>query len=447
MPSKFDFIDNIQLVPETALDGSAIAVYDTTDSLPVTANTSQLAFVRSDTSLYIYDGKWYSLTLDTGPVPSFTSVPNSIVDARNETTFTGSFSANVSGNGTILYAITPVSNITSSSITVNSTTGAYSITSETDSFSVSFNASVVTGSVNKTVLYSRNPLLDSTGGTITRYDTYQVHTFTSSGTFIPNANANIDLLVVGGGGGGGKYGGGGGGAGGYRTFSNIAVTANTSYNVTIGTGGGGSTGFSNRGFNGTSSSFGDSGLYVSAGGGGGASRLDTANAAAGGSGGGASSYISAINASGNLGGAGNTPATTPVQGYAGGAGVNTANTASGCGAGGGGSAGIGFSGRAGTFSLVNISNGGPGTLNSISGNATIYAAGGGGGVVINTPANELLYETPGYGGSGIGGNGGGLTSNATNGTPNTGSGGGGGGNIGNGGNGGSGIVIVRFSVT
>ena len=69
---------------------------------------------------------------------------------------------------------------------------------------------------------------DATGGTITTYTsgstTYKVHTFLSSGNFIPNGDGTVDVLVVAGGGGGGScnrsfQGGGGGGAGGYITSS------------------------------------------------------------------------------------------------------------------------------------------------------------------------------------------------------------------------------------
>ena len=43
----------------------------------------------------------------------------------------------------------------------------------------------------------------ATGGTITTAGHYTVHTFTSSGTFMPNGNTDIEYLVVGGGGAGG----------------------------------------------------------------------------------------------------------------------------------------------------------------------------------------------------------------------------------------------------
>ena len=60
----------------------------------------------------------------------------------------------------------------------------------------------------------------ATGGTITTYSGYKVHTFTSRGFFAFDSTSPIDYLVVAGGGGGGKAsGGGGGGAGGCGTAS------------------------------------------------------------------------------------------------------------------------------------------------------------------------------------------------------------------------------------
>jgi hypothetical protein len=55
----------------------------------------------------------------------------------------------------------------------------------------------------------------ATGGTITQSGGYTIHTFTSSGNFVPTQNLTVEYLVVAGGGGGGVFG--GGGAGGYRT--------------------------------------------------------------------------------------------------------------------------------------------------------------------------------------------------------------------------------------
>ena len=77
----------------------------------------------------------------------------------------------------------------------------------------------------------------ATGGNITYYGDYTIHTFTSSGTFrVTNANlVSVDVLVVGGGGGRtAQWGGGGGGA--VQKFDGRAVTKR-SYTVTVGAGG------------------------------------------------------------------------------------------------------------------------------------------------------------------------------------------------------------------
>ena len=73
----------------------------------------------------------------------------------------------------------------------------------------------------------------ATGGTITDYGAYRVHTFTSDGTFTTNANKEFNVLYVAAGGPGGGYFGGGGGGGGV-IFTTATVAAGT-YSITIGT--------------------------------------------------------------------------------------------------------------------------------------------------------------------------------------------------------------------
>lgn len=76
---------------------------------------------------------------------------------------------------------------------------------------------------------------------------------TGSHTLKVNCDMEIDAFLVGGGGGGGVYYGSpcGGGGGGYTgTFTNISLTANQSYGITIGRGGAASTAANSRGGNG-----------------------------------------------------------------------------------------------------------------------------------------------------------------------------------------------------
>jgi hypothetical protein len=268
----------------------------------------------------------------------------------------------------------------------------------------------------------------ATGGNRVENDgTYWIHTFLTSGNFVPQVGLTCDYLVVAGGGGSGAAGG-GGGAGGYRTSiggSALSVTTQT-YPVTVGAGGPGA--FENVGTNGSDSIF---STITSTGGGGGASDYVTgSNGKNGGSGGGAQMNP----AGGETAGTGNTPSTSPSQGNNGGAG-STVGTGFG-GGGGGGSSAVGAAGA-----VTGGGAGGAGTSNSISGASVSYAGGGGGG---------CFTGTAGAGGAGGGGAGtAGAPTSGNVGTVNTGggAGGSGGGAAGSSGAaGGSGIVIIRYPI-
>ena len=260
----------------------------------------------------------------------------------------------------------------------------------------------------------------ATGGTITTYGDYTVHTFTSSSTFIATGAFNVDVLVVAGGGGGGncntsEQGGGGGGAGGFITSSgtsganssaiNALSVANESITVTVGAGGaGGSFSEDQPGSQGANSVF--STVTAIGGGGGGANSTEGTT---GGSGGGGKE-------SDGVGRSG-----TSDQGMAGGSGAEADDK-------GGGGGGAGQTGR---DHDVSEGAGGAGLANSIrTGSAITYAGGGG--------AGGAGSAAGGAGGGGAGG---------VAGTANT--GGGGGSDVGTSSGtgakaGGSGIVIVRY---
>ena len=257
------------------------------------------------------------------------------------------------------------------------------------------------------------------GGTISYYGPYTIHTFTSSTTFTPSFNGQVEVLVVAGGGaGGGGDVGGGGGAGGLLYASSYGVSQGTGITVTIGSGGAGVANASLAGGNGSNSVFG--GLNAIGGGGGAGWTKRTGND--GGSGGG-STY-------GGVGGSG-----IPGQGNNGGTGGILGPPYPQCGGGGAGEAGFPAQ------SLTVAGNGGDGLPYSISGFSTYYAGGGGGA----TEGNISTPGTPGTGGLGGGGNGGSQGASIL-GTPGVnGLGGGGGGcDPQAGANGGSGIVIVRY---
>jgi hypothetical protein len=254
----------------------------------------------------------------------------------------------------------------------------------------------------------------ATGGTITTYSGYTVHSFTSgSSTFTPDVNLFVDYLVLGGGAGGGGWvgnarGSGGGGAGGLLTDT-ATLTASQELAVTVGAGGGNNT-------SGGNSVFGE----LTAIGGGRGGGLGSAAGGGGGSGGGGFAI-------GSAGGAGTTG-----QGNNGGAGSpDTAYY------GGGGGGGKSVVGQAGT--TTKGGNGGAGIASSITGTSLFYAGGGGGGCY-----NNAACTGGGTGGSSIGGAGTKTTTGGSASPANRGSGGGGCQN-GTGGTGSAGTVIVSYA--
>jgi hypothetical protein len=263
------------------------------------------------------------------------------------------------------------------------------------------------------------------GGNISYYGPYTIHTFTGSATFTPSFNGEVEVLVVAGGGGAGG-GGGGGGAGGLLYVSSAGVSQGTGYTVTVGAGG---IGYNSNtaGTNGSNSSA----FGLNAIGGAGGSGMSAQASLIGGSGGGGTRTTTA--GSGTLG-----------QGNNGGNGGqhSTQVWSVGGGGGGAGAAGQNFNGRGTDLP----GNGGIGLPYSISGFSTYYAGGGGGG----TQAGTQNGGTGGLGGGGNGGQGdpGSSVGFGQNGVSGLGGGGGasneGGGVFGKAGNGGSGIVIVRY---
>lgn len=266
---------------------------------------------------------------------------------------------------------------------------------------------------------SVQPNIAATGGEITTAAGYTIHTFTSSGTFVPNRDLQVEYLVIGGGGSGGvsNYSAnatsGGGGAGGYRSSvvgelsgrntsaeARLNLTANTSYAITVGAGGSGSSSQFSNGTSGSNSSF---WTVTSNGGGFGSSGEANTNGASGGSGGGGAGRFST-----RSGGAG-----TAGQGFDGGSQTTNINQ-------GGGGGGAGGAGTAQNVSST-YTRGGAGLASAITGIAVTRAIGGqgsfaGSGTLIDGQSNT------GNGGDGY------TTSEAPN----------------RGGNGGSGVVIVRY---
>jgi hypothetical protein len=265
-----------------------------------------------------------------------------------------------------------------------------------------------------------------------------------------------DILIIGGGGSGGNRDGGGGGAGGVIYATGVDIPAGT-YTIKVGNGGDEVTTDWTAGNNGYASEF-LGAIALGGGGGGTGDYSNDVNGKDGGSGGGGGyddplrdnrglsiqekTQANFSSTYGNLYEYLNATGTFNVYGNHGGhgnedTGVN-ANDA--MGGGGGGAGGAGIDG----YNATNPGQGGPGIQISITGTNVWYAGGGGG-------AGDAEWR---YGGSGIGGQGGGDRYNPFimpgDGAPHTGSGGGG---VAYSaiqepydytGKGGSGIVIIRY---
>jgi hypothetical protein len=345
----------------------------------------------------------------------------------------------------------------------------------------------------------------ATGGDVI-YDQgdYRVHVFENTGTFTvtqlgndPTWGNKVWYLTVAGGGGGGSDMGGGGGAGGV-VENQIHTVTTTSYGVTVGAGGAGSTGVYGAnpvpGYTGSNSVFGSTETALGGGGGGSGHTSApyssaTTRATAGGSGGGASATVSSV---GQLYGAANIPG----QGTFGGR--NTINGSYEYFGGGGGGAGSNSTG----LTLLNptsypidvdayvdatnrrAGHGGQGIHSMILGIPKYFAGGGGSAIYTGAAAGQGglggggggsrwdLTATQGGGGgqagfidtafgsatynwrwlwdgsgeTGYGGNG--ALIRGGNALVNSGGGGGGAGHQSNqGGAGGKGVVIVRYRYT
>ena len=265
---------------------------------------------------------------------------------------------------------------------------------------------------------------------------YMVHVYTSNGTFVPESEGVIDMLLVAGGGGAG---GAGGGAGGFRELTNITLTAQ-SYSVQVGAGGAGINSQSGTAFDGGDSWLANQSgtkLYEASGGGrNGFPGAGNHEGAPGGSGGGGDTD--------GEGGAGNIGGYSPVEGYGGGGSPLINERA--CGGGGGGASEVG------EFAPGDGGDGGNGRSNTYRGQGSQFYAGGGGGGAYGHP--QAGNGAGGQGGQGGGGSGGGNHQGVwggpgTPGTANTGGGGGAGQTGGaqvNTSRGGSGIVIIRYAI-
>jgi hypothetical protein len=301
---------------------------------------------------------------------------------------------------------------------------------------VSANGSYNIVSGSTLTLYGVSNGVKAVGGTLTVAGGYAYHTFTSTGSFLPNQRIkNAEVLCVAGGGGGGARFGGGGGAGGVLYASRQTLNAGNTYTALVGAGGTAGTTISGKqGSNSVLSS------VIAIGGGAGGGSDPTTSGGLGGSGGGGMGSTESPNGG----------SATSGQGYAGGSGGSTTeNDYRRSGGGGGGAGAVGTN----VYNTGLRGDGGAGTASysawhAITGTGVLssgsyYIAGGGGGGI---------YGSSGSTSGGTGGGGAGSRAStggtATAGTANTGGGGGGaGGDGGTGAAGGSGLIIVRYPLS
>jgi hypothetical protein len=428
-------IGTIQLGAVSGVDGSAMTASNTT-SLPAnTALSSSGAFTGTLTNLTSNTTTSFTVSVTDGTntdTRTFSITNTADNDAPTWTTASGELavaagdgysvqlSASDPEGGSVTYSVTAGSlppGLTMSSAGLISGTATL-LDGTVYNFTITVSDSVLTADRSFSIK-SAPPPIQATGGTVTTYSGYKVHTFTSSGTFevteVPSGET-IDFMVVAGGGSSGNGStAAGGGAGGYRYFSNQTITTG-SYSVVIGAGGSGPT----------------SGSGQTAGNSGSTSSFNSVSATGGGYG----NYGSNSGANGGSGGAksgsGNAGGYSPVEGYGGG--TNNGIVTSG----GGGAGGIGHN-----YYGHGPGHGGPGINNSITGSSVGYAGGGAGGTYYNNGG----YGSP-HGGS-FGG-GGKVTYGVSGDSGDAGTGGGGGapsspGGDTGAGSGGSGVVIIRYA--
>lgn len=307
---------------------------------------------------------------------------------------------------------------------------------------------------NNWMTLARRPLT-ATGGVISTFGKWTVHTFTGNGTFTPSHEGTVEVLLVGGGGAGGSSLTGGGGGGAVLHIASRIVTAQ-GYPIVIGAGGVGVAATNVAGGNGGSTT----GFGETATGGAGAVGRYTAAAPVGLANGGGGASDAVMNY-----GIGVAPTASPgVTVYAGSNGGRGGGTTPNYpGGGGGGAGGDGLTPPSGSAAG---GNGGPGVLINIDGTSSYWGGGGGGSAYTGGAGGGTGGRGGGGGGSantGPGGAGGGMARNAGgaglsgggnstaanaggNGGANTGGGGGAGNHEpGRGGHGGTGIVIVRYA--
>lgn len=404
----------------------------TTAQRPVTSYTGAQRYNTDLGAVEYYDGTgWFKVS---SIIPIISSITGEVNDGY-ETTLTvsgsgfqggnaGTFNFNQSSSGVdVDVSVTPSSD-TSFTVTVPSSVYSNVTSGQTILLTYTNFDGIESGAVSKTVVAA------PTGGTITTYGSYRVHTFgAGSSTFTTSQNLTVDYLLVAGGGSGGSGNGGsgGGGAGGMVTATSQSVSAG-SYSIVVGAGGSGIGNVSDTVGNdgGNTTAFGNT-IYGGGGGGAWSNKAGRSGGSGGGGGGLSASGGSGTSGQGNSGGSGNG-STSPYSG--------------------GGGGGKGTAGQ--TTGNGDVANGGSGSTNNFqTGSNQTYAGGGGAGTESPDGSQGFSLSVEGLGGSGGGGRGGYRDTVGQNGTNGLGGGGGGGGYPSGGfssGSGGDGVVVIRYAI-
>ena len=432
--------------PNTSTGGFSLPT-GTTAQRPSSPDTGESRYNTTNGSLEFYDG---STWIATNLIPTLDSVTGNITAGFGTGLTLAVSNATDSIDVVFKEGVTTLATVTGRSVSSGSATvdvpSAVYGQSAGDTIIISvINLDGTPSSNSQTSVIKSLP----TGGTITTFGNYRIHTFTSSGTFgVGNLAVSADILMLAGGGGGGAGGGAsthsgaGGGAGGMFTSTSQSLTASTNYTIAIGSGGAGSSNSANKGGTGGNTSF--TGQTTAVGGGGGGSR---------------GSSVAGTHP-GNNGGSGG--GSVPDQGtYAGGLGTSgQGNNGGACnrdlsraasGGGGKGSIGATAADHLGTGESVNGADGGSGATNNYRTGSNVSYAGGGGSGACKVGGNQGIAGDSGVPANGGSGGDSGNSGQGGGGSANTGQGGGGAnsgsliGNTTNGGNGGSGICVVRYN--
>jgi hypothetical protein len=222
--------------------GAANIPSGTTAQRPSSPSNGMIRYNTTTNSLENYTSQgWLKVS---SIIPTTISSISGSIYAGLASTLTITGTGFLSSNCIVTFAANGISNqdvsVTASSntsLTVSVPSAVYS----TLSAGVNVNITVTNSDLGTSVAYGMTTIAIPSGGSISTYSTYKVHTFTGSSNFvIPSGfSSTYDYIVVAGGGGCGNSSGwgGGGGAGGlvYQTSQSLITGT---YAISIGGGGG-----------------------------------------------------------------------------------------------------------------------------------------------------------------------------------------------------------------